>query len=64
MALDLYAQVQAYHALPGSGGLLDQDDEIMRLLDVVHHETQAGAGGTKGSKVLAATGKFAHLKGK
>lgn len=48
--------MMAYQALPFAGGLLDQEEETMQLLDIVHEEMAGnGKGGTAG-KVLVARG--------
>ena len=56
----LYRRVMAYQALPNAGGLLDQDEGTMQMLDVIHEELGAakdGKGG--GGKVLHAAGTMA-----
>ncbi len=54
--LVLYRRMMAYQALPFDGGLLDQEEETMQFLDVIHEELgSAKAGGGRG-KVLMSSG--------
>ena len=57
--ITLYRRVMAYQALPGPGGLLDQDEETMRMLDVIHEELGTAGGDGKG---LAASGTLANRR--
>lgn len=57
--VSLYRRVRAYGALPGPGGLLDQDEELMQLLDAAHEEFGAASDG--GGKVVKAFGTYAQL---
>jgi len=36
--LELHSQMKSYGSLPDSGGLLDQDSFIMRMMDVIESE--------------------------
>lgn len=40
LLLDLYARCLRYQALPDAGGLLDQEERLMRELDAIHGEVQ------------------------
>ncbi len=55
----LYRRVMAYQSLPRAGGLLDQDEETMQILDMIHEELGSN---TKdgGGRVLKAKGTLAH----
>jgi len=58
--LTLYRRMMAYGALPAAGGLLAQDEELMRAIDAIHEELGA-AQQPGGGKIIEASGSFAHL---
>jgi hypothetical protein len=59
--LTLYRRVRAYRALPEAGGLLDQNEHTMMVLDTIHDELHAGPD-AGGGKILEATGTLANRR--